>query len=525
MPNRPPRLHPFCAHLLLLALVALWTDACWGQGAALPQTVGEAVFRSQWVGPQADRVIDESAFATDGVQPVTDWASKLHKGLYIGSLRIVTGLGAGWEYSNRSYGNSTTNQSATSSPYFAPSLGLDYTRDFGPLALSLGYGGGLVYYLNPDYTSAQSGNQRNPFNQTFRLRLSQTGKRHQASLRATAALGQGQDIQAGANTTTLNAQLAGDWSYLLNEFVSLGLYAAGDTQITRYGDDNNSGGDAFNLRLGSAADWLYSGKTTLGVRGNLTYSQQSILTASVTAPPPPPAPVVDPAATNTAVIVPLPPPTYTTNTTTYTTSRQAAELLLTAKHSLTSKLLVTSGLGAGYVTSSGITNSAYNGFRPVYNLDIEYTPSEKTRVRAYGGLEGTAIVPDYGLQLTWTPRETTSVSVSIYQDQQFSVTTIDQYQVSRGAVATLQQRFFSTVTFSLSGGWEQTENVALSEDQQNGETTKYSFASIGIRWDLNSWMYWQASVWTSTGNAMTGSSAGQDDSPQTIGSIGLNLIF
>lgn len=523
MPNRPLRLRLICARLGLLALAAVWTDACLGQGAALPQTVGEAVFRSQWVGPQADRVIDESAFATDGVQPVTDWASKLHKGLYIGSLRIVTGLGAGWEYSNRSYGNSTTNQSATSSPYFAPSLGLDYTRDFGPLALSLGYGGGLVYYLNPDYTSAQSGNQRNPFNQSFRLRLGHTGKRHEANLRATAALGQGENIEAGANTTTLNAQLAGDWSYLLNEFVSLGLYAAGDTQITRYGDDNNSGGDAFNLRLGSAADWLYSGKTTLGVRGNLTYSQQSILGTSVTAPPP--APVVDPATTTTntsTVVVPLPPPTYTTNT---TTSRQAAELLLTAKHSLTSKLLVTSGLGVGYVTSSGITNSAYNGFRPVYNLDIAYTPSEKTRVRAYGGLEGTAIVPDYGLQLSWRPRETSSVSLSIYQDQQFSFTTVDQYQVSRGAVATLQQRFFSKVTFTLSGGWQQTENVALSEDQQNGETTKYSFASIGIRWDLNTWLYWQASVWTSTGNAMTGSGGGQDDSPQTIGSIGLNLIF
>jgi len=495
--------------------------------------VSEAVFRSQWVGPQADRVIDQSAYATDGIQPVTDLASKLENGLYIGSLRIMPGLGAGWEYSNRNYNGTTTstNESATSSSYFAPSLGLDYTRDFGPLTLSLGYGGGYVYYLNPDYTSAQSGNTRNPFNQTLRLGLTQVGRRHQANLRASASMGQGQNIDAGANTTTLSGQLNGDWSYLLNEFLTYGMFLGGDAFVTRYGDDNNSGGNAYDLSLGTALDWLYSGKTTLGVRANAVYSSQSILTTSVSLPPAPPplqpATVVDPETGEETVVAPAPvlAPTPMTNTTTYTTSRQGAEFLLTAKHSLMSKLLVTSGLGVGYVTSSGITNSAYNGFRPVYNLDVDYTPTEKTRVRAYGSLEGTDIVPSFGLQATWTPRETTSANFSIYQTQQFSITTIDQYQVNRGLVATLQQRFFSKVTVSLSGGWQQTENVALSEDQQNGETTDYSFASIGLRWDLNSWLYWQASIWSSTGNAMTGTGGSQNNSPQTVGSIGLNLIF
>lgn len=523
MPNRTSNLFPLFACIVLAVAMVLCAEPSFGQGASPPQTVSEAVFRSQWVGPQADRVIDQSAYTTDGIQPVTDLATKLHNGLYLGSLRIMPGLGAGWEYSNQNYNGSTTstNQSATSSSYLAPSLGLDYTRDFGPLTLSLGYGGGYVYYLNPDYTSAQSGNTRNPFNQTMRLGLSQIGRRHEASLRATASVGQGENIQAGANSTTLSGQLSGNWIYLLNEFLTCGIYLGGDTMITRYGDDNNSGGDAYDLSLGTAADWLYSGKTTLGVRANAVYSSQSILTTSVTLPPA--QTTVDPATGNETVAAPA--PVAITNTTTSTTSRQAAEFLATAKHSLTSKMLVTSGLGVGYVTSSGITNSAFNGFRPVYNLDVVYNPSEKTRVRAYGSLEGTDIVPSFGLQVAWTPRETTSANLSIYQTQQFSITTIDQYQVNRGAVASLQQRFFSKVTLTLSGGWQQTENVALSEGQQNGDTTKYGFASIGVRWDLNAWLYWQGSIWSSTGNAMSSSSANQDNSPQTVGSIGLNLIF
>ncbi len=457
-----------------------------------PLTVSEAAFRSQWVGPQADRMDTMPVVPTAEreIEPITDWASKLRQGLFIGSLRISPGLGAGYEYSNRNQNGQQTNQSTDQSFYIAPSLGLDYSRELGPWTLSIGYGGGYVYYVNPNFTASQSGNQRNPLNQTVRFRLGHLGVRHEAKFSAAASYGNGQNIQVGGNTTTASVNVGLDYSYLLTEYVTTGLFASLNAQFTRYGDNNNSGSDLTNLRAGGTVDWLWTGKTTLGAKAEFGQSAQLVQSGNDN-----------------------------------TDGRAFAQILFTAKHSLTSKLLLTGGLGVGYVADQSVSdeNSQYAGIRPVYQISLDYVPTEKTSLRLFSNFDGTEVVPDYGLIAGWRPRETTALSLSIYQDQNFSLTTTRQYQVNRGFVATVSQRLFSKITLGISGGWQQTDNVSLSENQPDGNSTNYSFLSGNFRWDLNDWLYWQATLWSSTGNRS--GTSGANNYPETIGSVGLNLIF
>ena len=55
----------------------------------------------------------------------------------------------------------------------------------------------------------------------------------------------------------------------------------------------------------------------------------------------------------------------------------------------------------------------------------------------------------------WQFRLNTSASLSIYQNSNFSTYEIGQNLVTRGVLATAQQRFFGRVDVTLSGGIEQ----------------------------------------------------------------------
>lgn len=492
------------------------------QTAQAPQTVNEAVFRSRWVGPQADRVVQQSqAWASNrDIEPVEELATKLRKGLYWGSLRFRPGLGLGWEFSNRNTGGQETDGANDSSFFVAPSLGLSYDREFGPLAVSLLYGGGYVYYVNPDYTSAQSGNQRNPLNQTVRMKLQHVGTRHEGNFIAGLTYGDGENIQVGGNTTTTTVDVGGDFTYLLTEFFSLVNYAGFNSQFTRYGNNNDNGSDLYSARGGTSLDWLATGKTTLGLNLEAGFSVQEILTPAPAAPPPVVA--VAPVGTNgvAPVLAPAPAPAQATRE--QTISREYVQLLATGAQSVTSKLLVTGGLGAGYVTDDSVPDAEYVGIRPVYQFSATYTPSEKTQVRLTSNFEGVQLVPSVSLGASWNPRETTSFSWSIYQNQNFSITTTSQFQVNRGFVASATQKLFSRITVTLSGGWQQTENRGLSSNDTVITDSDYTFVSGGLRWDFNDWLSWQTTIWASTGNQTSG---GGNDYPETTASTGLNLIF
>jgi hypothetical protein len=505
----------FC---LLLAAALTETSMAQRSVNAPAATVTDAVFRSRWVGPQADRAPMLGMVPTsEGIEPVQDIATMIREGLYVGSLRIRPGLGVGWDYSDRNYSGQVTDSSDDSSFYIAPSLGLEYGRLRGPWSISARGGAGYVYYLNPDYAANGTGMDRNPFDATAALNVGHTGLRHTAEIGGAAGYGNGQNVQAGGNSTQLNANANASYGYLVNEYVNAGAYASYNNLLTTYEDSDLEGSDIAQLRGGAFLEWLATGKTTFGVSaeaGRLTQTvKQQELVVVGQAPPVPGDPTGQPV---TLVAV---------RETEVEVARQFLQVMGTASHSLTAKLLVDAGLGVGYTADENVPdeNTQYTGFHPVYRASATFTPSEKTSMRAFVALEGEDIVPSYGFSMTWRPRPTTGFTLSIYQNQNFSITTSDQFQVNRGFVAGIDQTIFTRLSAGLSGGWQQTENVSLSSDQGNTDPYDYAFVSARLRWTLNSWAYWQATVMSSTGNR--GNPTTTEDFPETTASVGLNLLF
>lgn len=470
------------------------------QGVLAPvATVNDAVFRSQWVGPQADRPELLDLVPTDeGIKPVEDMATKVREGLWLGSMRIRPGFGAGWAYSNKNSQGQSTDAGDDQSFFLAPSLGLEYGRDTGPWSLSARAGGGFTYYLNPDYSSAGTGSDRNPFNATVSIGVGHSGTRHMFDLGGSAAYGNGQSPQGGGSSTQFTGNIGTGYSYLLNEFLTTGGYLAYNTLLTRYETGDIEGSNLTTVRGGGYIDWLWTGKTTLGLKVEAGRMTQDILG-------------------NTTAAGQLAQEGIA--------ARQFIQALVPVAHNLTSKVLVVAGAGASYVQDEDVANASSNfsGVRPVYLLGVQYDPSEKTMLRAYTSFEGFDIVPSYGISATWRPRETTAFTVSAYQNQTFSITTVDQFQVNRGFVAGVQQSLFSRVAVGISGGWQQTENISISEDVPDGGNNDYGFVSGSLRWAINSWASWQATVLGTTGNRANPTSL--LTFPQTTASVGFNLLF
>jgi hypothetical protein len=494
---------PAARHVcVLFAFSAVAAETSWSQDSIVGpvSTVSDAVFRSQWVGPQADRPELVGMVPTgEGIKPVEDMATKVREGLWLGSLRIRPGFGAGWAYSDRnSQGQTTSNANNDQSFFLSPSLGLEYGRDTGPWTISGRAGGGYVYYLNPDYSPNGTGANRNPYNGTMSLGIGHSGLRHDFDLGGSASFGNGQSIQGGGASTQFLGAVGASYNYLVNDFLTSGAYASYNSQLNRYESGDIDGSDLTSLRGGGYIDWLWTGKTTLGLKVEAGRMSQDILGDTTAAG--------QPAQQGIA-------------------TRQFIQALVPVAHNLTSKVLLVAGAGASYTQDENIpdASSEYTGVRPVYLLGAQYDPSEKTTMRAYTSFDGFDIVPSYGFNLTWRPRVTTAFTFSAYQNQNFSITTVDQFQVNRGFTAGVQQTVFSRFAVGLSGGWQQTENISLSEDQPSGGDFDYAFVSGSLRYAINSWASWQATVMSSTGNRVNPSSS--ISFPETTASVGLNLLF
>jgi len=492
-------------------------------------TVNEAVFRSRWAGPQVDQSGAVGIVPTsEGIRPIDDPATKLREGLRYGSLRFRPGLGVGWDYADRNVeGQATTGLNNDQSFYIAPSLGLEYSRDTGPWSIAALYGGAYTYFLNPDYTANGTGSGRNPFNNTASLGIGHSGTRHAAEFAARGSYGNGENVEAGGYTSTFTGTVSLSYDYLINEFLTTGAYASYNTQLTRYEEDDQDGSDLTSLRAGTYIDWLWTGKTTLGIKaeaGRLTSQivepETALVAPALPAPTPGPSPGASPAPSPAPTPVPVP-----VQQENETQARQFVQVLATGAHNLTAKVLVVAGLGASYTVDENIidVDSQYTGVRPIYLLGAQFDPSEKTSIRAYTSFQGADVVPSYGLSLTWRPRLTTSINLSAYQNQNFSITSVDQFQINRGFVLGLQQTVFSRGTIGFSVGWQQTEAVSLSSAIEASDPTEYAFAAASATWSLNSWSSIVATVRASTGN--------QDEPinslsfPETTASIGFNLLF
>ena len=493
----PTDIRHFCAVALSVGVLAGTAGA---QSIVTPVgTVNDAVFRANWVGPQADRPALVGMVPTgEDIKPVEDIATKLREGLWLGSLRIRPGFGGGWSYSNRNSQGQNTSSNNDQSFFLSPSLGLEYGRDTGPWSLSARAGGGYVYYLNPDYSPNGTGAARNPYNGTMSLGIGHSGLRHRFDLGGAASYGNGQSIQGGGSSTQFQGNAGTSYSYLVNEFITTGAYATYNAQLTRYETGNIDGSNLESLRGGGYIDWLWTGKTTLGLKVEAGRMTQDVLGDTTGAG--------QLAQEGIA-------------------ARQFIQALVPVAHNLTSKVLLVAGAGVSFTQDENIpdASSQYTGLRPVYLLGVQYDPSEKTTMRAYTSFDGFDIVPSYGFSLTWRPRVTTAFTLSAYQTQNFSITTVDQFQVNRGFTAGVQQTVFSKLAVGVSGGWQQTDNISLTDDSPSGGNYDYAFVSGSLRYAINSWASWQATVMSSTGNRVNPTST--LSFPETTASIGLNLLF
>ena len=484
----------FC---VLVCLAVVLPAVASGQSLVAPVgTVNDAVFRANWVGPQADRPELLGLVPTgEDLKPVEDMATKLREGLWLGSLRIRPGTGAGWAYSNRNSQGQTTTGNSDQSFFISPTLGLEYGRSRGPWSISARAGGGYVYYLNPDYSPNGTGANRNPYNGTLSLGIGHSGSRHVLDAGGAASYGNGQSIQGGGASTQFVGNAGVGYSYLVNDYVTTGAYAAYNTQLSRFESGAIEGSELASLRGGGYIDWLWTGKTTIGLKIEAGRMTQDIFGD-------------DTAVAQEGIA-----------------ARQFIQGLVPVAHNLTSKILLVAGAGASYTQDENIPNAStqYTGVRPVYLFGVQYDVSEKTTMRAYTSFDGFDIVPSYGFSLTWRPRVTTAFTFSAYQNQNFSITTVDQFQINRGFTAGVQQTIFTRFAIGVSGGWQQTDNVSLSDTRPSGGNYDYAFVSASLRYAINSWASWQATVMNSTGNRVNPSSS--LTFPETTASIGLNLLF
>lgn len=449
-------------------------------------TVSQEAFRSRWVGPQADDLVSRAQGLDPGLMEAeSQFEEWLREGLYVGPVRVSPGVAFGWEYSDQQNGGTATDPSDNSSLFIAPTLALLYDREIGPWSVRAAYGGGYRYYFNPDYTAGGGGGQRNPLSQSASLAIGHLGARHSANLLASGSYGIGEDVNTGDNFIQTNLNIGGNWQYVLTAFSNVGLQAAYGVSINDGAGGGTQNSDITSYNFGSYVDWLTTGKLRLRWNVGAGGASQDIEGSG-------------------------------------DVQRRFLQSLISANYVVTEKLVVDVGLGLAYLEDQGINAPKFVGTRAVYNVSVSYEPTEKTAIQANIGLEGADIRPDAGLSIFWNPRVNTRLSLSVYQNQNFSLTSSQVVQVNRGFTAGVTQRIFSKVDLSLSGGYQETENVSLSNDVSNGADQSYGFGSLSIRWGLNKWSSFQSSLWMSTGPTNAGSS---DNSPETRATVSFNLTF
>ncbi len=156
------------------------------------------------------------------------------------------------------------------------------------------------------------------------------------------------------------------------------------------------------------------------------------------------------------------------------------------------------------------------------NFDEVYYTVEAQEMLRFG-YEGVDVAPSFGLQVDWQFRPTTAASLSLYQNSNFSTYEVDTNLLTRGVLASVQQRLFARVDVSLSGGVEQSEGYGR---QPRGQTPysedPYLFAGISGLWQINSYLALQGYYRGYTGQA---GAVVQQSGLQSRASLSLRLTF
>ena len=473
-------------------------------------TVREAEFRSRWTGPQEDRADKPQYFEPDGgltekeagesapgqtlatlSENMDRLADNFRRRLHFGPLELSLGVNSGWEYSSQSSTGETSNSADRSSFFSSPTIAIRYEREIGPWSVAARFASGYTYYFNQDYTAAGQGGQRNPLSMTTGIDIGYNSTRLTLSLSASASTGSGYDIITGSNNWQTSASTSLSARYIITDSISTGAAASifyskiSDAQVAT-GQTAQPNSNTLNVGVSTFVDYLLTPKTNLRFILSAGEDLQTLQNGA-------------------------------------DEGRRFADSMLMVTYQIAPKFSVDAGGGVGYVADQDIANPESVGFRPVYNLGISYTPTEKTYFKTSYSFQGTDIRPNFSLVAGWNARQKTRLSLSVYQNQGFSNLSPDQYNVTRGALVTVSQTLIKGISLSLSGGYEQSQYVALSSTENTNATEgppDYFLTSATISWRLREWASWQNTMMVTSGQ---GNSSSND--LQTRFSTSLNLTF
>jgi len=473
-------------------------------------TVREAEFRSRWAGPQEDREATPQYFEPNGGLDEPDpepsppaqtlatisenmdlLADNFRRRLHFGPLEFSLGLNSGWEYSSQTSTGEASNSAGRTSLFSSPTLAIRYEREIGLWSVAARFASGYTYYFNQDYTAAGQGAQRNPLSMTTGIDIGYNSTRLTLSLSASASTGSGYDIITGSNNWQTSGSTSLSARYIITESVSTGAAASisysktSDAQVAT-GQTAQPNSNTLNVGVSTFVDYLVSPKTNLRFILSAGEDLQTLQNG------------VD-------------------------GGRRFADSMLMLTYQIAPKFSVDAGGGVGYVTDQDIANPESVGVRPVYNLAISYTPTEKTYFKTSYSFQGTDIRPNFSLVAGWNARAKTRLSLSVYQNQGFSSLSPDQYNVTRGALVTVSQTLIKGISLSLSGGYEQSQYVALSSTENTNATEgppDYFLTSATVSWRLREWASWQNTMMVTSGQ---GNNSSND--LQTRFSTSLNLTF
>ena len=432
-------------------------------------TVGQTQFRSRWANYQVDRPREQVATELLPDAGETHGITSIRSLFRNGPVVLRASVSAGLEYSDQVLQTTSTSNMSKSSLFAAPAIALLYDREVGPWNVSARYSAGYLYYLNQNFVGAGGGlgGGTNGLSQTGGLDIALKGTRLVLRSAATGSSGDGYDVGRAEQTRqlTLGETLSAD--YQLTEFAKLGAVgtASYTDQSSQPGGTNNLSNTGFSGRL--FEDYFWTGKTGFHFEvGSGSETQNA-------------------GATTGAGF-----------------KRNYFQGLLGVNYELTAKVTFRVGVGLRNLAESGglsspgapAQNSAGTGqlgFHTVYTFDADYVPTEKLTARLHFGLEGTSVKPDFSLAAIWHPRETTLVNLSIYQQTGLSTISFGEDQTSRGALASVQQRFFQKLDANLSAGIEQQELVVAGANPSAPFGKPYPYVSATVAWEINDWLAWQ----------------------------------
>jgi hypothetical protein len=474
-------------------------------------TVREAEFRSRWVGPQEDRVVTPQYFepgggleeeqeqvgeltaeeeAAQGLSGTMDrMADNIRRGLRFGPLDFKLGLSTGWEYSSQNSGGGVTDFANSNSFYAAPTAAVLYEREIGVWTVAARYAAGYRYYFNQDYTAAGTGNQRNPLSMTGGIDIGYNTSRLSVNLTMSASSGTGYDVVAGSTNWETSGSAGLSLRYIITEEFSVGAAASisytnsADAQVAT-GEIAQPDNNSLNAAASLFADYLVTPKTNVRLILSAGQDLQEF----------------DGGGDE---------------------GRRFFDAMVVLTYQIAPKFSVDGGAGVGYVSDQNIPDANYVGLQPIYTVGVNYTPTEKTYLKAKFGMQGADIRPNFSLVAGWNAREKTRLSLSIYQNQGFSSLSPDQYNITRGILGTVAQSLFKGVDVMVSGGYEQSEYESLTTEKLTGQIegpADYWLANASLYWRIREYLSWQNTFTLSTGQ-------GNNDQMQTRFNTSLNLTF